>query len=186
MKSGKVVGRVTDRNGRPVGTFNSNPLLDTRVYEVEFPDGSVNQYSANIIAESIYLECDNEGRRSQMLDRIIECRKGPDAINIGEEYFTSRNGRKSRIKTTKGWSFLVRWIDGQESWIPLKDIKESYPIDVAEHVMKYGLVEEPAFKWWVPYVIKKRDQIVSAIKARMTKKTHKFGIEVPTTVAEAL
>ena len=90
------------------------------------------------------------------------------------------------MKTTKGWKFLVRWMDGQESWIPLKDIKESYPIEVAEHVARHDLVSEPAFKWWVPFVIKKRNQIVSAVKNRMKRKTHKFGIEVPNTVFEAL
>ena len=35
-------------------------------------------------------------------------------------------------------------------------------------------------------MIKKRNQIVSAVKSRMKKKTHKFGIEVPSTVTEAL
>ena len=35
-------------------------------------------------------------------------------------------------------------------------------------------------------MIKKKDQIVSAIRSRMIKRTHKFGIEVPSTVAEAL
>ena len=86
-----------------MGTFNENPIFDTCVYEVEFPDGLLQQYSANIIAEFIYLECDEEGRHSQMLYKVIECRKDPDAINIGEEYFTNSNVRKSRIKTTKGW-----------------------------------------------------------------------------------
>ena len=31
LMSGKVIGRVTDGKGRPVGTYNRNPLLDTRV-----------------------------------------------------------------------------------------------------------------------------------------------------------
>ena len=71
MKSGKVIGRLTDRKGRPVGTYNANPLMDTRVYEVEFPDGLIQQYSANLIAESIHMECDEEGRRHQMMQEIF-------------------------------------------------------------------------------------------------------------------
>ena len=51
MKSGKVIGRVTDRKGRPIGTYNNDPLLDTRVYEVEFSDGTIQQYSVNLIVE---------------------------------------------------------------------------------------------------------------------------------------
>lgn len=28
--------------------------------------------------------------------------------------------------------FLVRWIDGTETWIPLNDMKESKPVEIAE------------------------------------------------------
>jgi hypothetical protein len=35
-------------------------------------------------------------------------------------------------KTTVGWSLLVKWADGTESWIPLKDLKESHLIEMAE------------------------------------------------------
>ena len=61
MQMGQVVGRVTDGGGRPVGNYHKDPLLDTRVYDVIFPDGSSQQYSANLIAESIYMECDDNG-----------------------------------------------------------------------------------------------------------------------------
>ena len=79
-----------------------------------------------------------------------------DALNVGEEFITTNDGRKNRIETTKGWKFLVKWIDGQKSWVPLKDMKDFFPIEVAEYVAKYNLVEEPSFKWWVPHVMKKR------------------------------
>ncbi len=52
-----------------------------------------------------------------------------------------------------------------------------------------GINNEPAFIWWVPYVLKKLDQIISAVakrSARYLKRTHKFGIEVPKTVEEAI
>jgi hypothetical protein len=51
-----------------------------------------------------------------------------------------------------------------------------------------GIDHEPAFNWWVPHNLKKRDRIISMVKrrsARYLKRTHKFGIEVPKTVAEA-
>ncbi len=51
------------------------------------------------------------------------------------------------------------------------------------------LDHEPAFNWWVPHVLKKRDQIISLVRRRTTcylKRTHKFGIEIPKTVNEAL
>ena len=47
---------------------------------------------------------------------------------------------------------------------------------------------EPAFNYWVPHTLKKRDSIISLVKKRQTgylKKTHKFGVEMPKTVKEA-
>jgi hypothetical protein len=51
-----------------------------------------------------------------------------------------------------------------------------------------GINHEPAFNWWVPHVLKKRDHIISMVKgrsARYHKRTHKFGIAVPKTVRDA-
>ena len=30
-----------DSSGNPIGDNNSNPILDTRIYELEFPDGRI-------------------------------------------------------------------------------------------------------------------------------------------------
>ena len=37
----------------------------------------------------------------------------------------------------------------------LKDLKESILIEVAEYAVANRIVEEPAFKWWVPHTIRK-------------------------------
>ena len=42
-----ATGQSKDKNGP-----NQNLVLDTTVYDMMFPDGSVSQYSANIIAEN--------------------------------------------------------------------------------------------------------------------------------------
>ena len=79
----------------------------------------------------------------------------------------------------------MKWSDGSTSWIDLKVLKESNPVDVAEFAVARGIQDEPAFAWWVPYTMRKRDVIVSAIKARARKVTHKYGIEIPTSVEHA-
>ena len=57
--------------------------------------------------------------------------------------------------TTRGWSLLVQWHDGLSSCEPLKDLKASNSVEVAEYaVANDRLAEEPAFKWWVSHVIK--------------------------------
>jgi hypothetical protein len=50
-------------------------LLDTHTYEVEFPDGEVAEYSANIIAENMYIQCDTEGNQYLLLNKIIDWKK---------------------------------------------------------------------------------------------------------------
>ena len=45
--------------------------------------------------------------------------------------------------------------------------------------------EEPAFAWWVKFVLRKRDCIISKMQ-RHWLKTHKYGIRVPNTVEESI
>ena len=65
-------------------------------------------------------------------------------------------------------------------------MKESYPVQVAEYAKHNKIVSEPAFAWWVPAVLRRRDRIIKKVKAGYLRKTHKYGIEVPNTVAEAI
>ena len=50
-----------DNNGKLVGTFDENPVLNSMIYDVQFPDGAVKQYAANIIAENILYQVDSNG-----------------------------------------------------------------------------------------------------------------------------
>jgi hypothetical protein len=61
MQRATVTGRKRDANGNPIGVSNKNPILDTRMYEVEFDDGSVQEYAANLIADNVYAQVDDEG-----------------------------------------------------------------------------------------------------------------------------
>jgi hypothetical protein len=45
--------------------------------------------------------------------------------------------------------------------------------------MAHDIGEEPAFAWWVPYVLRKRDVIVTAVYSQVQKMSHKYGIELP-------
>jgi hypothetical protein len=51
----KVTGHKIDSNGNPIGKENPNPILDSWLYWVKFPDGSADAFAANIIAEFLYL-----------------------------------------------------------------------------------------------------------------------------------
>ena len=92
-------------------------------------------------------------------------------------------------QNTLGWQLCCQWKDGLLSWEKLSDLKESHPLETAEYAVTMGIDHEPAFNWWVPHVPRKRNQIISAVakrSARFLKRTHKFGIEKPQTIKEAL
>ena len=67
---------------------------------------------------------------------------------------TNKNGKQHRRKTTKGWELKIEWADNSCSWMPLVDIKEAVPVKVAEYAKANKIDTEPAFAWWVPYILK--------------------------------
>lgn len=54
-----------------------------------------------------------------------------------------------------------------------------------EYADQSQISKQPAFSWWFPHVIKKRERIISKTKSKYWTRTHKFGIKVPNTIKEA-
>jgi hypothetical protein len=159
-------------------------LLDTRVYEVSFPDGSTDDYAANVIAKNMYAQVDEEGRQFNTFEELVDHRQDENAVTDADAYVTI-NGKKHHKRTTQGWQLCVKWKDGPMSWEALKDLKEANPIKTAEYAVAHSLSSKPAFSWWVSHTLKKRDRIISAVRAQFVRKEFMFGIKVPNTVAEA-
>ena len=65
-------------------------------------------------------------------------------------------------------------------------MKKSNPIEVAEYATACGINNEPARIWWVPYTLRRRDQTIASINSRVKAMTHKYGVELPQTIEEAL
>ena len=101
----RVTKRAKDNDGKPVGTAHTNPLLDSREYEVTFSDGSIEIMRANVIAENLFAQVDEQGHRHQLLDEIVDHRKEKDVLE-GDDAFTidKRNGKKHLKKSYRGWS----------------------------------------------------------------------------------
>ena len=189
MKRAKVTRRSKDQDGDLIGTYDANPLLNTMVYDVEFDDGTVREYGANIIAQNMYAQVDENGRSQSILKAIVDHHvytTHSGYVHKKDKWITTRSGQKRLRKSTAGWSFLVQWRDGEEQWVPLRILKESNPIEVAEYVVANSMEDEAAFSWWVPFTLKQRDRIISAVNSRVRKSTHKYGIEVPDSVEHAL
>jgi hypothetical protein len=135
----------------------------------------------------MYAQVDHEGNQFLLLDEIIDHHCDENAIRLDHKYVKSQSGQRLK-KTTEGWYLKVLWKEGSTTWETLRDLKESNPIEVAEYAVANDLSEEPAFAWWVPFTLKKRDKIVASIRTRAKhrKKDFKFGIELPRTIQRAL
>ena len=186
VKKGKVVRHAMGPDGKVTGTYDDNPILNTVLYDVEFADGQVREYAANVIAENMLTQVDSNGFTLTMMKGIVDFKMDPAvAIPKDEKYLITKSGQRQLRKTTSGWKLLVAWADDSETWVPLKDLKESHPVEVAEFAKAWGIADEAAFVWWVPYTLRKRDVILSKVKARIRKTTQKYGIEIPMSVENA-
>ena len=181
----QVIHRRVDPFGNPIGRAHKNPILDTREYDVLLEDGTYNTYCANTIAENLWSQCDSEGKELQQFREIIDHKRDGQAITV-DNGFETVNGHKKPKKTTAGWKLLVEFADGSTAWLPLKDVKEGNPVELAKYAVMNKIQGEPAFNWWVNHVLRRRDRIISKMKSKYWRTTHKFGIRVPKTIDEAI
>ena len=87
--------------------------------------------------------------------------KSKCAALVGDELFIiSKNRQKKLRKTTQGWKLCIEWKDGSTTWEPLKDFKESNPIEVSEYAVANKIDHEPAFAWWVPDTLRSEERRV--------------------------
>ena len=126
---------------------------------------------------------DEEGFTVGLLDEIVDHEATQDAIGK-ENGFIGKN--RTPVITTKGWKIKVKWCDGSYDWLPMHQVKNANPVELAEYAVRHNIDKEPAFNWWVKHVIKKKTRMISKVKTRMRKNNMKFGVVIPTTVKEAL
>ena len=84
--------------------------------------------------ESLF-SVDQHGYTYRTVDRIINHRSNNDAISKANAFVLDANGKNRCRITLKGWDLLVKWADGSQAWLPLSDLKEAVPINVAEYAV---------------------------------------------------
>lgn len=184
----KVKGRKRDAAGNPVGKANKNPILDTRVYQLQFPDCRVEEYAVIMIAENLFEQADEDGWDRCIIEEFLDICKD-DSIAVPKERGTYFNtaGVERNVVTTKGWEVQVKWRDKSTSWISFKDAKEGDPLGLAELAVALIVQHEPAFKWWINHALRQRTRLISRLKSNVIRKGKtKFGIHVPSSLDEAI
>jgi hypothetical protein len=115
----KVTKRLRNKEGRPIGTAHDNPLLDTREYKVEFLDGHRESLSANVIAQHMFSQMDEEGHQHLLLDNTMDFRRNDTVIDNKDPFVEMGNGVRHQRYMTQGWQLLCQWKDGSTDWVAL-------------------------------------------------------------------
>ena len=68
----------------------------------------------------------------------------------------------------------------------MKNVKDSYPVQLATFAIENSLDKEPTFAWWILYVTRKNERIIKKLKSKYWSKMHKYGIRIPKSVAEVI
>ena len=85
MARGHVVAQSHNANENIIDRAHKNPILDTRTYQVEFAGGKVTELMTNVIAQSIYVQCDADRNEYLLLDALVYYHKDNKAISLKEQ-----------------------------------------------------------------------------------------------------
>ena len=90
-------------------------------------------------------QVDAEGYSYSILYEIVDHRSYVNALSKDNAYISTKTGKTKLRQTARGWDLQVEWKDGTTSWITLKDIKESNPVQVSGYAVTNKISEEPDF-----------------------------------------
>jgi hypothetical protein len=76
-----VLGRKRKADGLFVSRKHQNPILDSRIFVVEFPDVDQKDITYNILAEHLYSQVDKDGNQYRLFKEIINHRKKEMAVD---------------------------------------------------------------------------------------------------------
>jgi hypothetical protein len=113
---------------------------------MEFDDSDVCELTANVIAKSMYASCDVDGNEYILFDSFVDYKSNSKAVTKDNQRIV-HNGHNSLHQSTVGWHLCIQWKDGSTSWQSLKDLKEAYPVAIAEYAVAQGNDDDAAFNW---------------------------------------
>ena len=96
------------------------------------------------------------------------------------------NLNKRRKDSTKGWEVCIQWKYGSYTWNQVKDVTESFPLQLAEYAVLNQIADETEFSWWINKVLNKRYRIISKTASKYWQKRHNYGLRIPHTAKESI
>jgi hypothetical protein len=122
---------------------------------VRFVDGEEKDIAFNVLSEHLYSQVDKEGRQHRIFKEIFNHRKNKNVLDKADGFRLLPNGQQVPKKSESRWDLEAEWKDGTTSWLPLKELKETNGVEVAQYARDNRLLEEPAFAWWAPHYLKR-------------------------------
>jgi len=119
----------------------------------------VESYFANQIVECILDESEANLNITHHIKDFVDHRKDANALTNTEAFLTVREKNVPR-RTTKCSHLCAELSDGRTEWMDLKTAKNAFPIKAARYSIANKISDEPAFRWWAPYVLKKQERII--------------------------
>ena len=92
LTKGHIVSCKCIIDGYPIEWAHSSPVLDTRLYLMEFEDGDITELTANTIAESMYSQCNRDCNMYLLLDTFVDFRKMIKAVSFDKQAWTNTTG----------------------------------------------------------------------------------------------
>ena len=99
--------------------------------KLTFPNGHKEAMAANLIADNIFVSVDEEVHRNMLLGSIDDSRTSGEYFRGKMHFLQFQNGTIHCNETTKGWEILIQWKDISTIWTKIKDVKDSYPVELA-------------------------------------------------------
>ena len=137
--SARVKDRKRDHDGKRIGATNLSHMINTVIYNVETSDDNIRKYTANVIAENLWNQVDDDAYKFHIIYETIRHRKNDNVISKDDGFYETKTGVKRKLITTKVWDVQVRWETGETSYISLKDIKKNNIIKITEDVISNKL-----------------------------------------------
>ena len=115
-------------------------------FEIELERGETDQIMTTQIAATLYSQLDNEGRKIMQCKGIIDHNSDWPALMLMKEtgLATLKGGCRKYKTAMCSWNVLVEWWDETTTWMGVKDVKETSPIELAEYAVANKIVDELA------------------------------------------
>ena len=124
-----------------MGIYSTYPLLDNRIYEIQFPDWALVSYTIHVLNGNLF-PMGVYRNNTDFLEAIIYHCKIQYVVYKWFTWITMSNGTKIHIIKTKMWGCYIYWRKGSPSWYTLKDINDINHLEAVQCTTKSG-----NYKW---------------------------------------